>query len=196
MHYVPTEPELKHLGGNTIGGNAQTYYPELWFLLVQTFAIKTVLDVGCGEGHALREFKRLGCEAYGIDGAPHNVSLAVASGLDKVVVHDLTKAPYVAPAPIDLVWTCEVLQQIEERFVDNVLATLAQGRRIAMTHGLPGQQGHHMVNNQPVEYWRERLEKRGFVVERDFMNSITNRRLGRHYWAATGMIYRRSNNDA
>ena len=64
MHFVPTEPELKHLGGNTIGGNAQTFYPELWFWMIQTLGIKTVLDVGCGEGHALREFKRLLGEQY------------------------------------------------------------------------------------------------------------------------------------
>ena len=35
------------------------------------------------------------------------------------------------------------------------LAMLANAPIIVRTHGLPGQPGHHHVNNQPQEYWIE-----------------------------------------
>jgi hypothetical protein len=31
-----------------------------------------------------------------------------------------------------------------------------------MTHGLPGQEGHHHVNCQPTEYWIDHLASRGY----------------------------------
>ena len=31
-----------------------------------------------------------------------------------------------------------------------------------MTHGIPGQRGHHHVNCQWQEYWIEHIEARGF----------------------------------
>src|SRR6188474_373147 len=55
-----------HLGGNIIGGDRNTFYPALWSWLVRRFDISTVLDVGCGEGHAMAEFSALGCEVHGI----------------------------------------------------------------------------------------------------------------------------------
>ncbi len=62
-----------HLGGNVIGGDANTYYPELWRHLVSTFAAKSVLDVGCGEGNALEFFVSLGLRSVGMDGLADNV---------------------------------------------------------------------------------------------------------------------------
>ena len=187
-HYIPSEPELKHLGGNTIGGNPQTFYPQLWAWMVKTLNIKTVLDVGCGEGHAMREFTRLGCEVNGLDGAPRNVVLAGP----RARVHDLTIGPCIAPIPIDLVWCCEVVGQIEERYVDNVIKTLVQGKWLAMTNQLPGQPGpHNMFNCQPVVYWEKKLCASGFAPDCIRTNEAAIH--SQHYWSRTGVIYRRVN---
>lgn len=184
MHYIPTEQDLKHLGGNTIGGNQSTFYPKLWEWMIKTLNIHSVLDVGCGEGHALKEFKRQGCSVFGIDGAPRNASLANA------VCHDLTKAPFILPKPVDLVWCCEVIGQIEEQYIKYIIPTLAQGRFVAFTHQLPNQLGYHMVNCQPPEYWCDKLNAVGYVLDEKLTKE--SKQYGHVYWSATGSIYRRA----
>lgn len=190
MHYIPERPEEKHLGGNTMGGNYQTFYPRLWAWLVKRLEIKTVLDVGCGEGHAVEEFKRLGIDAAGLDGARRNVGLALGKELF-VWRWDLTQHAYVVPDhDVDLVWSCEVVGQIEAQYVDNVVKTLAHGKYLALTHQLPGQQGYHMVNCQPPEYWREKLKAAG--MEFDEMLTLESKKYAGYFWQATGAIYKRA----
>ena len=187
MHYIPETEAEKHLGGNTIGGNPQTFYPELWAWMVKRLEVKSVLDVGCGEGHALAEFRRLGCEILGIDGALRNVHLANHK-VGAAVVWDLTES--YCPNRSDLAWCCEVMGQIEEQYVDNVIKTLVQGRYLALTHQLPGQQGYHIVNGHPPEYWIEKLKAAG--MELDAALTAESKQYAGYYWAKTGMIFRRA----
>jgi hypothetical protein len=48
--------------------------PSLWRFLVERFGVRSVLDVGCGEGHAVLFFHRLGLFAHGIDGLLRNAN--------------------------------------------------------------------------------------------------------------------------
>lgn len=142
-----------HLGGYIKGGDPATQSPILWEWLVKHALadtgggmVHTVLDVGCGEGHALDVFHRLGCAALGVDG--------IAQDRADVVQHDYTTGP----APIkrqwfDLVWCCEFVEHVEEKYLPNVMLSLAMGRLVAMTHAFPGQAGYHHVNCQTQDYW-------------------------------------------
>ncbi len=186
-HYIPEEPELKHVGGNWSGGNPQTLYPDLWAWLKQELKLSTVIDVGCGEGCALECFKRLGYSASGFDGAPRNVTIAAQKGVS-VQVHDLTKGPFVA-TPSDLVWCCEVVAQVEEKYVQNVIDTLALGKYIALTVELPGQWGYHHVNCRPIEYWADLLATKGYKIDVELTKK--SKAYAGFFWLATGTIYER-----
>ncbi len=194
-HYIPDEPEIAHLGGNTVGGNPQTFYPDLWRWMIAKLSINTVLDVGCGEGHAIREFERLGGDAFGIDGSVRNVQLANYS-----FCHDLTKGPCVIneftelplcdlPYTFDLVWCCEVVGQIDIQYIDNICRTISQGKYLALTHQLPDQQGYHVVNGRPPEFWTAVL--RDYGMDKDDALTEESKRYAGFYWAKTGGIYRR-----
>ena len=184
-HYIPTEPELSHVGGNWIGGNPMTYYPQLWEWMVKWLAVRSVLDVGCGEGHALATFQELGCTVFGIDGAPRNVEITKSKGIP-AVVHDLTKSAYIHYPLPELVWCCEVVGQIDKQYITNVLATLTQGTYLAMTNELPGQVGHHHVNLKPTSYWMQHLMQYGFHPIFD-----THEPVEHSFWVKTGVIYKR-----
>jgi SAM-dependent methyltransferase len=142
-----TSKERPHLGGNMRHGDIHTFAPVLWRFLVERFGIRSVLDVGCGEGHAVLFFERLGIKAHGIDGLRENVEQAVTP----ILQHDLLVAPYIMP--VDLVWSSEVAEHIAPEKVDNYIDTLANGRFVAMTAARAGQGGHHHVNCRPKEYW-------------------------------------------
>jgi hypothetical protein len=65
-----------------------------------------------------------------------------------------------------MIWTCEFLEHVEEVYLSHVLNTLSQaGKVILLTHGLPGQKGHHHVNCQPGAYWIEHVEKIGYSCD-------------------------------
>jgi SAM-dependent methyltransferase len=158
MNQFVIEPERPDLGGNIRGGDIHTFSPNVWRFLIERFAVRSVLDVGCGEGHAVSFFHRLGVIAAGIDGLERNVKNAV----HPIALHDLLTGPFVMP--VDLVWSCEVAEHILPEKVDFFLDTLANGRVVAMTHAIPGQGGYHHVNLQPSEYWIEKMESRGYVL--------------------------------
>lgn len=146
--------EHPHLGGNIPGGDSFTFCPGLWDWMVPVFGIKSVLDVGCGEGNALLHFHHLGIQVVGLEGLAENAS----KGFNPIIVADLTKGPIIL-ANIDLVWCCEVVEHVDAKYLDHLLATLSVGRILAMTAAEPGQPGHHHVNCQPKEYWIQHLSR-------------------------------------
>lgn len=179
------DPNRPHLGGNTKGGNPKSWSFGVWQSLVDRYEPRTMLDVGCGTGDALRWFAAHGVTAIGLEGLRIN---ADACGVP-VLVHDLTAGP-VEFANIDLVWCSELVEHVEERFMDNLLSAVCCGRVLAMTHAVPGQGGFHHVNERPAEYWRERIEPRGFrLAEAATVDAWAL--AGDTYFAKTGMIFER-----
>jgi SAM-dependent methyltransferase len=176
------------LGGNLRHGDTYTWCPHLWRFLVERFGVKSVLDVGCGEGHAVLYFNRLGVYAHGIDGLAANIQRSVTP----IALHDILAGPYVMP--VDLVWSCEVAEHILPEKVYNFIDTLANGRVIAMTHAVPGQGGHHHVNCQPKEYWVNLLNQRGYILAPDndiFLEISKKDEIPHTYFSRTGLVFLR-----
>jgi cyclopropane fatty-acyl-phospholipid synthase-like methyltransferase len=179
------DPSRSDLGGNNRHGDIHTWCPELWEYMVDRFAVKSVLDVGCGEGHAVRFFHRLGLIAHGIEGLELNIKRAVFP----IAQHDLLAGTYIMP--VDLVWSCEVAEHISEDKVDNYIDTLCNGAVIAMTHALPGQGGHHHVNCQPKEYWIDKVCSRGYALSEDLdiLLAISETERTWNYFSRSGLVF-------
>lgn len=143
-----------HLGGYVVGGDDATWYPDLWRWLVEKQHVRSVIDIGCGEGHALKFFRELGCRVLGIDG--------IRQDDPAICHHDFTLGPWGQTigssddpwgVPADLIWCCEFVEHVEERYVPNFLAAFKTAKLVLMTHAEPGQDGYHHVNCQPSAYW-------------------------------------------
>ena len=143
-----------HLGGFIPGGDPATWFPDLWSWFVTAQGVRSVLDVGCGDGQALDYFKGHGCYARGIDG--------VDQQRQDVFVHDFEHGPLTMGRQYDLVWSCEFVEHVSEDHVDNFLVTFAHGDLVAMTHAFPGQPGHHHVNCRWPDYWIKQMDAWGF----------------------------------
>lgn len=182
-----------HLGGYVPGGDPATYYPDLWRYLVETLEVRSVLDVGCGDGVALREFASLGCHVLGIDGIgqehPDIIEHDYATGPFLPAIHDET------PDEFDLVWSCEFVEHVAEEFADNFLATFACGKLVLMTHAEPGQAGWHHVNNQHASYWIQRMEGMGYLLDAKLTNKTRElARLNEHgsnHYGRSGLAFHR-----
>jgi cyclopropane fatty-acyl-phospholipid synthase-like methyltransferase len=145
-----------HLGGNFACLNQATHCPPAWEYVIEKYHVKSVLDVGSGQGHAPRWFADQGLQTYAIEGLKENVDNAIFP----TELVDLTERAYTRD--VDMVNCVEVVEHIEERYLDNLLTTICSGRLLFMTHAVPGQKGYHHVNCQPTAYWKQHLAERGF----------------------------------
>lgn len=183
--FTVRDQQRPDLGGNVRYGDNATFCPGLWRYLLDRFAVGSVLDVGCGEGHAVNFFRKHVAVAHGIDGLKENVDRAVTP----IAHHDLLMGPYYMP--VDMVWSCEVAEHILPKKVDSYIETLANGKIVVMTHALPGQGGHHHVICQTSEYWMELMKNRGFDLA---PNNETYRRIAKadvtnNYFIASGLVF-------
>jgi len=169
MTKVVLDDAHPHLGGNNVELNRHTFCPESWNYVIEKYKIKSVMDVGSGYGHAPKWFSEQGLESIAIEGLQKNVDNAIFP----TVKVDLTEQSYIAP--VDMVNCVEVVEHVEEKFISNLLDTLCCGRYIFMTHGTPGQRGHHHVNCQWQDYWIEHMDSRGFEWSEE--DSLTIRKL-------------------
>ena len=180
-------------------GDPFTYCPSVWDYVISRFIPESALDLGSGCGNAagrratapagarLRPAGRR-CRAVRV-GVWRHRRLSRRHRSIPALKHDLTTGPVVTR--VDLVHCHEVVEHIEEAFLDNLLSSLLCGKLILMTHALPGQFGHHHVNLQPPEYWIDKLEARGAILLSEDTSRI--RALAEHdgavYMAKTGMIF-------
>lgn len=180
---VVLDENKPHLGGNSVENNPNTFSPDSWKYVIDKYNIKSVLDVGSGYGHAASWFAEYGMNTYAIDGLEENVQNAK----HPTELVDLTEQSYTVD--VDMVHCVEVVEHVDEQYLDNLLTTMCCGKYIFMTHGLPKQRGHHHVNNQRPEYWINHLKERGFEqVEED---SVKIRELsgdGKHI-RESGMVF-------
>ena len=192
-----------HLGGfiaadrNYPNGDPATWCPGVWqFLRDRYLAFQKkpwrVLDVGCGEGHALEWFADSGCDAKGVEGLSDGIRAFEKRRPDlagRVVLHDYTKGPLTID-PVELVWSCEFVEHVAAEHMPNFLATFADALVVAMTHAEPGQGGHHHVNCREAQFWIEQMANIGFGLEVDA--TIASRKLAPDtHWARSGQIFTR-----
>jgi SAM-dependent methyltransferase len=177
------------LGGNVDHGDPYTFAPTVWDYLVARFAVRSVLDVGCGQGHAAAYFhRRHGCAVIAVDGLPENLQGAVYP----IVIHDLRVTPFVTR--VDLVHCVETVEHIEAEYLTIVLATLASGRVVMLTAAPPGQQGYHHVNCQPQAYWIDAMREWGYThssIDTARVRALAQRDNAAHF-ANTGMVFIRA----
>ncbi len=181
MHVV-YDLDRPDLGGNIRHGDTATWCSDLWDLLIELYGVRTALDVGCGEGHAVAYLNKKGIYAVGVDGLMKNIERSVFP----IVLHDLLGGPFIMP--VDLVWSSEVAEHIPEWHVDNYNDTLCNRKVIAMTHAVPGQVGHNHVNCQASDYWIEKMALRGYTVSLDLeiFREVSKRRGFGYYFNLSG----------
>lgn len=183
LNFVQNE-NMPHVGGNILEGDPATFAPTVWDYMIQRFALTSIMDLGSGMGYASQYFHNKGMKVLAIDGMIENCIKAVYP-----TIHlDLTLSKVVAN--VDLVHCQEVVEHIEERFLDNLLSSLACGKFILMTNALPGQGGYHHVNEQPTEYWINHLRRYNCEVLVEDSNRIRKMAAadGAAFLARTGLI--------
>lgn len=159
-------PDRPHLGGYNPDHDGQgTWGPELWQKLIDDLGIKSMVEIGSGLGDTVRWFREHGVAAVGIEGEP------TAARESSAILHDYTRGPFAIPE-VDLVWSAEVVEHIEEQYIDNFMRTFQAGKHVGLTAAQPGDAGHHHVNCRSPDYWIEVFKRYGFVYDREYTRAL------------------------
>ena len=152
-----------HLGGFIAGGDPDTFDPVVWQDLIKGFKPRNLIDIGCGEGHAIKWFVDNGVDGIGIEGSTK--ALENSPVKDRITIHDYTKGPYRVESSFDLAWSCEFVEHVESQFSNNYMTTFNASPVVAMTYSEPqwSSGGHHHVNCQPQSYWNTVFEFWGYM---------------------------------
>ena len=191
-HSLQSIFEPYHLGGYVAGGDSSSWYPELWDWIIKELGIKSVIDVGCGEGHSTKYFKEKGCKVLGVEGS--QVAIKNSPVKDLLIRHDYTKGSFSPDNEYDLVWSCEFVEHVEEKYVHNFLETFKALKYVFMTHAPLGKERYyHHVNCQPKEYWIKKLSEIGFKFDNELTQKARKKAL-HGYFEKTGLVFKRESN--
>lgn len=132
--------------------------------IATTFGIPpSMLDVGSGDGALANMFRKIGCDAYGVDLLPR-------PAWPHLLQRDLEQ-PIDLGRQYDLVTCIEVAEhlrpQAADTLCDTILKHTAPNGLVVFTAAMPGQPGDGHVNCQPAEYWRKRMHERGLWYRAD-----------------------------
>lgn len=177
-----------HLGGYVAGGDLETWNPELWDWIINKLEIKSVIDIGCGEGHSTKYFQEKGCNVLGVEGS--RLAIKNSPVKDLLIRHDFTKGPFYPDNEYDLVWSCEFVEHVDEKYLHNFLETFKASKYVFMTYALPGQGGYHHVNCQPEEYWIKKLSEISFEFDKELTQKARRKSLHGHF-KRTGLVFKR-----
>lgn len=143
----------EHLGGHC--GVSHTDEGTLDFL-IKAYDIKTMIDVGQGPGAMVNLARQKGLEANGIDGDP---------AVEADIRHDFSTGPYSLDSRVDLAWSVEFLEHVDEEYLPNYMETFSGADYVFCTAAKPGEPGHHHVNCRPASYWIGKFAEYGFIFD-------------------------------
>ena len=138
--------------------------------------IKTLVDLGCGDGSYSKHFiqNSIYCELY--DGNPNTEEI---TGIGKVL--DLSES-FDLDKKFDCVLSLEVGEHIpkefEQKFIDNI--TTHSTKLLILSWAVPGQGGDGHFNERENRYIINEIEKRNFKV--DFNNTVILRKQSTLDW--------------
>lgn len=156
-HYDPTFFE-----GQTTGSrdSARTVLPQLQELLRP----QSILDVGCGTGAWLSEWRKMGVtDVLGVDGSyvdPDQLEIPPTLFCPA----DLSR-PLDLGRRFDLVECLEVAEHLDASVADALVESLCRhGDGVLFSAAVPGQGGAHHVNERWPSYWVPKFEREGFEL--------------------------------
>lgn len=132
---------------------------------------ESMSDIGCGPGHLCELASDLGVEAHGYDITQAEVMT------NQGIFHwiDLDRG-FVRIPERPMVLCLEVAEHLRSDSDDGLIDTLVWATGVNGTllfsAATPGQGGSGHLNEQPHDYWREKLESRGLTFDAEMTETL------------------------
>ena len=180
------KPELYEKIKNNGYKYAKIIIPEL----KKNFPIESVIDIGCGGGSFLHGCVDLGLEVFGVDG-PH-VEPALQVDSNRIRYANLEK-PFIAGERFDLCVSMEVAEHLDEKYAEIFVSSLcAHSNNILFSAAQVGQPGIHHVNCQPLEYWIQKFQNRGYIFMKNLSGWIRGNNEIYNWYRKNSIVFRKN----
>lgn len=187
--YIKSSQEIARSGLDILHGDPETWSPSLWLWSMSALNIRSVLDIGCGEGHCAAFYRDYGCDVLGVDGS--ELALRDSQIPKRHRQHDFTKGAYLPDRQFDMVWCSEFVEHVDEEYTHNFLQTFTfASRYILMTFAEPGQVGWHHVNCQKQTYWEHKLDGVGYRLDNQ-LTSFARQAAGSGHFLRAGLVFQK-----
>lgn len=132
-------------------------------LVLQLLPVRSVLDVGCGDGSWLRVFRKLGVDdIFGIDG-DYVTRDILQIPQDRLRAVDLTK-PFSLGRVFDLAISLEVAEHLPAGCASTFVESLTrQAPLVLFSAAIPLQGGNHHINEQWPDKWAKLFREHGYL---------------------------------
>ena len=149
---------------------AEYFVPKI----IKKFKPKYVLDVGCGSGQWLDEYRKYNILTKGIEGSSSARPIMSDETKEVVSEWDLRDKIEEEDYNIDFVQSFEVAEHIEEEYADVFLHNLIKDDPdiVLLTAAPPEQHGFKHVNCQEREYWMKKMKNKDYLFNQDLLNDI------------------------
>ena len=171
-------------GGSIVGGDPFLFEADIWDYCLNDLHVKSVLDIGAGEGHAAKYFSDKGCYVVAID----NDENAMKNAVYPIMKCDLTRDT--VSVYIDIVYMAEFVEHLPESALPNLAETLLKTNLILMTYAEPGQGGVGHINLQASDYWVEWMGSLGFDIDQSLTMAVREKAKHVHF-KTRGMVFAR-----
>ena len=181
-------PVSQRIFGNEV--YSESYYADIERLegesvehiagwIVEHLGTGRMIDIGCGPGHLMAALKGLGVEPFGVDIASAAMKRCADKGMNAERFDLSAEGAELPGRPYDVAISCEVAEHLDERFADRFVEHLCSSAdRVFLTAAVPNKDigpGLYHVNEQPNEYWIEKMSTRGFALDADLTASARSR---------------------
>ena len=149
---------------------AEYFVPKI----VERFNLKCVLDIGCGTGQWLDEYRKHNILTIGVEGSS-NAFIEMSDETKESVLHwDLRDKIEEEDYNIDFVQSFEVAEHIEEEFANVFIHNLIKDDPdiVLLTAAPPDQHGFQHVNCKEREYWMKKMKDESYLFNQDLLNEI------------------------
>jgi SAM-dependent methyltransferase len=134
--------------------------------IVESYQPRNLIDVGCGPGTYLVQFRLLGIDVHGLEGS--DAALRRCRDQHLSVEQIDLRMPHGAGRAFDLALCFEVAEHLPPSASSTLVDTLATySEHIVFTAALSGQGGTGHINERPLAFWDSLFAQRGFVTEPD-----------------------------
>lgn len=135
---------------------------------------KTVIDIGCGEGHWAKAFEDLGAEVVGVDG--DYVKSPVVPFVPANLANSIPALSDLPHKRFDLVVSLEVAEHLPAKRADSFVADLCSlADHILFSAAIPSQGGVDHINEQWFStYWWPKFRDQGFTATGTLRDEIWN----------------------
>jgi SAM-dependent methyltransferase len=161
---------------------------------IDWFNPNSVIDVGCGRGYLLSEFKKHNVIISGVEGSWINQEI-LADGLTQGMIykHDLNDK-FIIDKKFDLCISLEVAEHLNESSASDFIDSLTSlSNSVIFSAAFPDQTGQGHINEQWPNYWIAKFEERGFKVFDFIRPAIWNEETVRPWYKQNMFFFTKQN---